>query len=79
MQSSQGEGSSFTLTVPAGKKQTSAEKLGQTLAGLRFLVVEDNLLNFQTTSLVLNRTGTDYDRAVDGIEAVEMAKKITTI
>lgn len=79
VQSSPGEGSSFTLTVPAGKKQTSAEKLGQTLAGLRFLVVEDNLLNFQTTSLVLNRTGTDYDRAVDGIEAVEMAKKITTI
>ncbi len=83
-----GEGAEFSLTVPlpivavsaktrlgSGMQQTDFTGLPERLKGLRVLLAEDNELNRLIAREMLERIGFVVDEAVDGPEAVRMAKK----
>ncbi len=83
-----GEGAEFFFTVPlpvvavsgktrigSGMPHTDSSALPERLKGLRVLLAEDNELNRLIAREMLERIGFVVDEAVDGREAVRMAKK----
>ena len=72
--SAQGQGTEFTvlLRLPlAGKPKEVTPAADPTFAGTRLLVVEDNELNMEITTTVLEEAGFSVDQAVNGQEALE--------
>lgn len=72
--SAPGKGTEFTvhLRLPlAGKPKEVTPAADPTFAGTRLLVVEDNELNMEITTTVLEEAGFSVDQAVNGQEALE--------
>lgn len=84
----QGEGTTFTLLISQGtvgiatmgdhlENTTVADsKLPFTAEGARVLIVEDNLINAKIEHAILSQYKIDADIAENGIEAIELIKKI---
>ncbi len=66
------------LTNPTAASETAAApKAGKyDYSGRRVLVVEDNELNREIATAILEETGMEIDCAVDGIEAVEIINRV---
>lgn len=82
VESSLGKGTKFTLgfvhkiceeNVVSEKSSTDAEKMD--LAGLRVLFTEDNDLNVEIGTTLLEEVGFKVERAADGCECLEMLTK----
>ena len=72
--SAQGQGTEFTvhLRLPLSSEQKERTQAADpTFAGTRLLVVEDNELNMEITTTVLEEAGFSVDQAVNGQEALE--------
>ncbi len=71
-----GQGSCFTFTVPAepapAAVNPSQNEPSPSFAGLRVLVVEDNLVNQKVASGLLARMGVAVDVARNGLEALSL-------
>ena len=71
-----GQGSCFTFSVPAEPAPAAVVESphgpAPSFAGLRVLVVEDNLVNQKVASGLLARMGIDVDVARNGIEALAL-------
>lgn len=80
LESKQGEGSCFTVTMsfPLQNREMAAEAIGEEEEGSvtppRILLVEDNELNMELESELLNDAGFILDMAVNGSIAVEKVK-----
>jgi len=69
-------GSRFFFTLPIGKEDKIKEQNWmKQLKSFKVLVVEDNPLHQQSTSKALQNLNLEFTLAVDGPEAVAMAKK----
>ena len=78
-----GVGSSFTVTIPsrivseeevqAKREVNPADK--ESLRGTRILLTEDNDLNAEIATELLQEEGCTVDRAKDGVECVDMLEK----
>lgn len=60
--------------IPAAPTQKVAKPAASSSHRARVLVVDDNAINRKVAGLLLERLGCEVQSAVDGIEAVEMAK-----
>lgn len=72
--SAPGQGTEFTvhLRLPLSSEQKERTQAADpTFAGTRLLVVEDNELNMEITTTVLEEAGFSVDQAVNGQEALE--------
>ena len=72
--SAPGKGTEFTvhLRLPlSGEQKEKTPTADPTFAGTRLLVVEDNELNMEITTTVLEEAGFSVDQAVNGQEALE--------
>ncbi|MCX6603146.1 MAG: ATP-binding protein, partial [Acidobacteria bacterium] len=71
-----GQGSCFTFTVPAEPAPAAVNPTknepSPSFAGLRVLVVEDNLVNQKVASGLLARMGVSVDVARNGLEALSL-------
>ena len=78
-----GVGSTFTVTIPcriASKDETQAKRETnpsdqKCLCGTRILLTEDNDLNAEIATELLQEEGCTVDRAKDGVECVDMLEK----
>ena len=78
-----GVGSTFTVTIPcriASKDETQAKRETnpsdqKCLRGTRILLTEDNDLNAEIATELLQEEGCTVDRAKDGVECVDMLEK----
>ena len=78
-----GVGSKFTVTVPcriASEEETQAKREvnpsdQKCLCGTRILLTEDNDLNAEIATELLQEEGCTVDRAKDGVECVDMLEK----
>mgnify|MGYP002587386456 FL=1 len=78
-----GVGSTFTVTVPcriASEEETQAKRAAdpadrESLRGTRILLTEDNDLNAEIATELLQEEGCTVDRAKDGVECVDMLEK----
>ena len=78
-----GVGSTFTVTIPsriASEDETQAKRETNTsdqkcLCGTRILLTEDNDLNAEIATELLQEEGCTVDRAKDGVECVDMLEK----
>ena len=78
-----GVGSKFTVTVPcriASEDETQAKRETnpsdqKCLCGTRILLTEDNDLNAEIATELLQEEGCTVDRAKDGVECVDMLEK----
>ena len=78
-----GVGSTFTVTIPcriASEDETQAKRETnpsdqKCLCGTRILLTEDNDLNAEIATELLQEEGCTVDRAKDGVECVDMLKK----
>ena len=79
-----GVGSTFTVTIPcriASQEETQAAKREtnpsdeKSLCGTRILLTEDNDLNAEIATELLQEEGCTIDRAKDGVECVDMLEK----
>ena len=78
-----GVGSTFTVTIPcriasqeetqAKRDTTSSDK--KSLCGVKILLTEDNDLNAEIATELLQEEGCTVDRAKDGVECVDMLEK----
>ena len=78
-----GVGSTFTVTIPcriasqeetqAKRDTTSSDK--KSLSGTKILLTEDNDLNAEIATELLQEEGCTVDRAKDGVECVDMLEK----
>ena len=78
-----GVGSTFTVTIPcriasqeetqAKRDTTSSDK--KSLLGVKILLTEDNDLNAEIATELLQEEGCTVDRAKDGVECVDMLEK----
>ena len=83
VKSKQGEGSTFTLTVPcrkASKEETMVKKDSNPcdkncLSGVRILLVEDNEINTEIATELLTEEGCIVEAANDGIACIDMIEK----
>jgi signal transduction histidine kinase len=81
VQSRLGEGSTFTLTVPAGLVDPPAPAASRNVPDavpaqdLRILVVDDNRANQRVTALLLGELGYAPDTVGNGIEAIEAIER----
>lgn len=83
VKSKQGEGSTFTLTVPcrkASKEETMVKKDSNLcdkncLNGVRILLVEDNEINTEIATELLTEEGCIVEAANDGIACIDMIEK----
>jgi signal transduction histidine kinase/CheY-like chemotaxis protein len=76
LESSLGKGSRFWFSLPLTGVEAEAEpvKSGGGITGLRVLVAEDNAVNQRVVAALLTKMGASVQLAVNGNEAVEMAK-----
>ena len=78
-----GVGSTFTVTIPcriASKDETQAKRETnpsdqKCLCGVKILLTEDNDLNAEIATELLQEEGCTVDRAKDGVECVDMLDK----
>lgn len=78
-----GVGSTFTVTIPcriASEEETQAKREvkpsdQKCLCGTRILLTEDNDLNAEIATELLQEEGCTVDRARDGVECVDMLEK----
>ena len=78
-----GVGSTFTVTIPcriASEDETQAKREinpsdQKCLCGTRILLTEDNDLNAEIATELLQEEGCTVDRAKDGVECVDMLEK----
>ena len=83
VKSKQGEGSSFTVTVPCRKalKEDILEKKNTNLHnknclnGVRILLVEDNEINTEIARELLTEEGCIVETANDGVACIDMVEK----
>ena len=79
--SEQGEGTTFTAVIPFKiDKSVPDENIAQaqekiSIKGVKVLVAEDNELNMEIASFVLENAGADVIKAVNGKEAVDIFEK----
>ncbi len=62
-------------SVAVDRRATSRQVTGQPLAGLRILVVEDNLLNQQVARELLAHAGAEIEVANDGEQGIECVRR----
>lgn len=85
MESKIGVGSKFTVTIPcriASEEEAQAKREinpsdKKCLCGTRILLTEDNDLNAEIATELLQEEGCTVDRAKDGVECVDMLEKAT--
>lgn len=78
-----GVGSTFTVTIPcriASEEETQAKREAgpsdqKSLCGVKILLTEDNDLNAEIATELLQEEGCTVDRAKDGVECVDMLEK----
>ena len=78
-----GVGSTFTVTIPcriASEEEAQAKRASdpadrESLRGTRILLTEDNDLNAEIATELLQEEGCTVDRAKDGVECVDMLEK----
>lgn len=78
-----GVGSTFTVTIPcriASEDEIQAKRAAdpadrESLSGTRILLTEDNDLNAEIATELLQEEGCTVDRAKDGVECVDMLEK----
>ena len=78
-----GVGSTFTVTIPcriASQEETQAKRDTtpsdeKSLRGVKILLTEDNDLNAEIATELLQEEGCTVDRAKDGVECVDMLEK----
>ena len=78
-----GVGSTFTVTIPcriASEDEIQAKRASdpadrESLRGTRILLTEDNDLNAEIATELLQEEGCTVDRAKDGVECVDMLEK----
>ena len=78
-----GVGSKFTVTIPcriASEEEAQAKRASdpadrESLRGTRILLTEDNDLNAEIATELLQEEGCTVDRAKDGVECVDMLEK----
>ena len=78
-----GVGSTFTVTIPcriASEEEAQAKRAAdpadkESLCGTRILLTEDNDLNAEIATELLQEEGCTVDRAKDGVECVDMLEK----
>ena len=78
-----GVGSKFTVTIPCrivSEEETQAKRAAdpadrESLRGTRILLTEDNDLNAEIATELLQEEGCTVDRAKDGVECVDMLEK----
>jgi signal transduction histidine kinase len=78
-----GGGSCFTVDLPlaraleppGGAVRDASPSLHGTIAGVRVLLVEDNVVNRRVAARILERLGCEVDLANDGSEALEATRK----
>ena len=83
VKSKQGEGSTFTVTIPCRKasKEDSLVKKNSNLSnksclnGVRILLVEDNELNTEIARELLTEEGCIVETADDGVACIDMMEK----
>ena len=83
VESKVGVGSTFTVTIPcriASEDETQAKRETnpsdqKCLRGTRILLTEDNDLNAEIATELLQEEGCTVDRAKDGVECVDMLEK----
>ena len=83
MESQIGAGSKFTVTIPsriASEEEAQAKREinpsdKKCLCGTRILLTEDNDLNAEIATELLQEEGCTVDRAKDGVECVDMLEK----
>ena len=83
VKSKQGEGSTFTVTIPcrkASEEETLAKKNSNLcnkncLNGVRILLVEDNEINTEIATELLTEEGCIVETANDGVECIDMLEK----
>lgn len=81
-----GVGSTFTVTIPcriASEEEAQAKRAAdpadrESLRGTRILLTEDNDLNAEIATELLQEEGCTVDRAKDGVECVDMLEKLRT-
>ena len=85
VESALGKGSTFTLTLKhkisdesyAENSQPEEQKEGtENLAGRHLLLAEDNDLNAEIATVILERAGLNIDRVEDGIQCVDRIAKL---
>ena len=78
-----GVGSTFTVTIPSrivSEEESQAKRAAdpadkESLRGTRILLTEDNDLNAEIATELLQEEGCTVDRAKDGVECVDMLEK----
>ena len=78
-----GVGSTFTVTIPcriASREETQAKRETapsdeKSLCGVKILLTEDNDLNAEIATELLQEEGCTVDRAKDGVECVDLLEK----
>ena len=83
VKSKQGEGSTFTVTIPcrkASEEETLAKKNSNLcnkncLNGVRILLVEDNEINTEIATELLTEEGCIVETANDGVACIDMIEK----
>ena len=83
VKSKQGEGSTFTVTVPCRKaskedsmvKKNSNLRNKNCLNGVRILLVEDNEINAEIATELLTEEGCIVETANDGVACIDMIEK----
>ena len=79
-----GVGSTFTVTIPCrivSEEEAQAKRAAdpadrESLRGTRILLTEDNDLNAEIATELLQEEGCTVDRAKDGVECVDMLEKV---
>ncbi|MDB5491608.1 MAG: histidine kinase [Micavibrio sp.] len=78
-----GQGSTFTIRLPAGDiaavdedKGPAADEENENTSGLNVLVVDDNLESAKTTGWMMELIGHNAFLSHDGLDALEQAKKL---
>ena len=83
VESKQGEGSTFTVTIPCRKaseddslvKKNSNLRNKNCLNGVRILLVEDNEINTEIATELLTEEGCIVETANDGVACIDMIEK----
>lgn len=84
VKSKQGEGSTFTVTIPCRKaseedflvKKNSTLRDKNCLSGVRILLVEDNEINREIATELLAEEGCVVEIAGDGVACIDMVEKV---